>query len=282
MGEQSLYKDFGKIFKPITEQQKKSSEEIASKFAPLQEAFENMPPALPWEPELPEIEFPMPIYVGPVAHEYLNNYLTEKGDRTFGIKYRNGVYYLGNTSVDFDGNNLIIGNKEYEGIPGLWGLLTSVKPSLEDTTDNDFQNYGELMIVTYAMSHSENMNRPAANKGDKWNEIIKPIWNSAEAKQKRKPNQKVKQKREGKKEFEKVMRDVKKIRTKSEPGTSGQGFLPSDPKALCERLELLMALKQAGNTGLRNEIVSICDELLRQKILSRDAYKNLMLRLNKR
>jgi len=39
--------------------------------------------------------------------------------------------------------------------------------------------------------------------------------------------------------------------------------------------------KHAGNTGLRNEIVSICDEILRQKILSRDAYKNLMLTLNK-
>jgi len=42
-----------------------------------------------------------------------------------------------------------------------------------------------------------------------------------------------------------------------------------------------MALKQAGNTGLRNEIVSICDELLTQKILSHDAYKNEMLALNK-
>ena len=62
--------------------------------------------------------------------------------------------------------------------------------------------------------------------------------------------------------------------------TQGQGFLPSDPNALCEWLELLMASKQAGNTGLRNEIVSICDELLRQKILCRDAYKNLMLTLN--
>jgi len=42
-----------------------------------------------------------------------------------------------------------------------------------------------------------------------------------------------------------------------------------------------MASKQAGNTGLRNEIVSICDELLRQKVLSHDDYKNLMLTLNK-
>jgi len=58
-------------------------------------------------------------------------------------------------------------------------------------------------------------------------------------------------------------------------------FLLSNPNALCERLELLIALKEAGNTGVRNEIVSICDELLRQKNLSHDAYKNLMLSLNK-
>jgi len=41
-----------------------------------------------------------------------------------------------------------------------------------------------------------------------------------------------------------------------------------------------MASFEAGNTGVRNEIVSICDKLLRQKILSGDAYKKLMLSLN--
>jgi len=177
----------------------------------------------------------LPINVGPIAHEYLNNYLTEKGDRTFGIKYKNGVYYFRNTRVEFDGNNLIIGGKEYEGAPGLWDLLTSVEPSLNDKTDDDFQNYVELMIATNAISNSENINRPAAFKDHKWKKIISPIWDSDEVKQKRKPKKK------------------------------GQGFLPSDPNALCERLELLMASKQAGKTGLRNEIVSVCDELLRQK-----------------
>jgi len=48
LGEQPMYEDFGKIFKPITEQQQKSSEEIVTRFAPLQQAIENMPPALPW------------------------------------------------------------------------------------------------------------------------------------------------------------------------------------------------------------------------------------------
>ena len=37
--------------------------------------------------------------------------------------------------------------------------------------------------------------------------------------------------------------------------------IPSAPDALADRLELLLASKAAGNTGLRNELVSICDEL---------------------
>ena len=56
----------------------------------------------------------------------------------------------------------------------------------------------------------------------------------------------------------------------------GQGtktvVIPSDPNALLERLDLLMASKEAGNTGTSNE-------LLRQRIISKNEYKNIMLRL---
>ena len=40
-------------------------------------------------------------------------------------------------------------------------------------------------------------------------------------------------------------------------------ILPCDSIALVERLDILMASKAAGNTGVRNELVSVCDELLR-------------------
>ena len=61
----------------------------------------------------------------------------------------------------------------------------------------------------------------------------------------------------------------------------GQGIgttvvILSDPDALLDRLDILLASKAAGNTGVRNEIVSVCDELLRQKVLSRNHYKNLI------
>jgi len=95
LGEQSLYEDFGKIFKPINEQQQKSSEEVVSKFAPLQEPIENMPAqqALPWEPELegqPEaLPAPNdgPMNVGLIASKYLAKATNKKsGTKILGQK----------------------------------------------------------------------------------------------------------------------------------------------------------------------------------------------------
>ena len=79
--------------------------------------------------------------------------------------------------------------------------------------------------------------------------------------------------------MEELLRRIWKDKSQYE----GQGIgttvvIPSDPAdALLDRLDILLASKAAGNTGVRNEIVSICDELLRQKVLSRNHYKNLML-----
>jgi len=55
--------------------------------------------------------------------------------------------------------------------------------------------------------------------------------------------------------------------------------IPSGPNALIVRLDLLLASKQAGNSGVRNKLVSICDELLRQNVIDKETYKKLMLTL---
>ena len=48
-------------------------------------------------------------------------------------------------------------------------------------------------------------------------------------------------------------------------------------KALLERLDLLLASQEAGHTGVRNELVSICDEFKRQGVLDTKAYKKIKL-----
>ena len=65
--------------------------------------------------------------------------------------------------------------------------------------------------------------------------------------------------------------------SKKKKGHNGSGVvvIPSDPNALLERLDLLLASQEAGHTGVRNELVSICDELKRQGVLDTNSYKKL-------
>ena len=59
--------------------------------------------------------------------------------------------------------------------------------------------------------------------------------------------------------------------------TSGTGLkiLPSDPNALIDRFDLLFSSQNAGHTGVRNEIISILDELKRQGVINTNEYKKL-------
>ena len=158
----------------------------------------------------------------------------------FGLYDRDGNFYIGNKPVVIKGNNIIVDDEKYEGTPGVCELIVSKSP--KDYTTEDKVNYTKLIIKTNTLHHKNNpeTNRPKSNKGDKWNNILS---------------------------------DILKNRKKYE----GEGVvvIPSDPNALLERLDLFLASKEAGHTGVRNELVSICDELKRQGVLDTRSYKRL-------
>ena len=89
------------------------------------------------------------------------------------------------------------------------------------------------------------------------NKIISPIWEAIKEQQEE--------------EYEEYKEDD------PQPSTSGTGLkiLPSNPKALIDRFDLLFSSKKAGHSGVRNEIVSILDELKRQGVLKTNEYKKL-------
>ena len=105
------------------------------------------------------------------------------------------------------------------------------------------------MLKTNAIHKDNNPNNRRAKgnyKGDKWENILKPIWEEI-------------------------------IKNMDEKEYEGKGVIviPSDPNALLERLDLLLASQEAGHTGVRNELVSICDELKKQGVLDTKTYKKL-------
>ena len=129
-------------------------------------------------------------------------------------------------------------------------LIVSNEPDESNYDENDLEVYSEILNQTDAMrrNNDPNENHPKSSRSYKWKNIVKDIWDN---------------------------------RSGYEVQGSGTAtvVIPSDPNALVERLDLLMSSRKAGHTGTRNELVSICDELLRQKVIGKNEYKNIMSRL---
>ena len=87
----------------------------------------------------------------------------------------------------------------------------------------------------------------------------------------------------------KSIRDRKLIKLPNSPGlmVSASGvsktiFLSSDPDELCERLNLLLQEKHAGNNSdiINEEIVAIVDKLLEYKCISKKQHKQILIKCN--
>ena len=99
----------------------------------------------------------------------------------------------------------------------------SKDPDKSIYTPEDKANYTRLMLTTNAIYRNNDPEEkyPKSSKSDKWKELLRHIWFAT--------------KFEGK----------------------GVVVIPSDPNALLERQDLLLASKEAGHTGVGNELVSI-------------------------
>ena len=237
IGEQQLQTDLSKFYKPITETQKATAREITEGLKPIREGIEKLPEAIqPLGKATEEEEEEEDESVGEIAINYLK-IPEHKRDTTFGIYKRNGDHYIGNVIIKDDDIIIKETGERFVGTHGLWKLITSKNPSLDkiEWDKMDEKDYVRLLEKTYVLHRGNNPNNPHAKSsgGKKWNNILTFIWHTDRFPQKG--------------EFEEY---------------EGQGVvvIPSDPNALLERLDLLLASQEAGHTGVRNELVSICDE----------------------
>ena len=237
-GELELQTDLSKFYRPITETQKATAREITKGLKPIREGIEKLPQAMqPIGEATGEASGKEEsLDFGEIAKEYLKD---PDRDTTFGIRNEEGLYYIGNKRAPIVNNNIIVDGEKFRGTPGLWELIMSKNP--EDFTKEDYENYAKLMVKTNALyrNYDPNNPNPRSSKSDKWN-LIRLIWAK-----------------------------------RGEYEGKGVVVIPSDPNALLERLDLLLANQEAGHTGVGNELVSICDELKRQGVLDTNTYKKL-------
>ena len=294
IGESQLQTDLSKFYRPITETQKATAREITEGLKPISEGLKPISERLEnirrevqdipgtisseiaikkYEKELEEEEKKKKElaekaeeeeeedkykHLGKTAFNYLHNKGSYKSDLPFGIhKGNDGFYYLGaekipNTPNTYNLNskykltiaddNIVVDDEKFIGTPGLWELIMKAEPDHKKYEQKDLEEYGKLLIKTNALHHDFNPKNPhpRSSASPKWKNILSHIWNDRE-------------KYKGK----------------------GVVVISSDPNALLERLDLLLASQEAGHTGVRNELVSICDELKRQGVLDTNSYKKL-------
>ena len=275
IGEQSLEESLARTFKPITDSQIALKDTFSKELQPIaQNTASTLQSIQGMKEPLQAISYPFATYplvdsetqqvvdskpqqvvtIGDIAQKYLKGAFSKnKPDTTFGIRTEDNKFYIGDKQARINNNDITIrdGDNEftYFGTPGLWELIQSKNPDKNVYTDNDLDKYYQLLILTNDIyqNNDPTQNKPKSSSSNKWKKIIAPIWDE--------------------------IKERKKISGKGVDANTV--ILPQDPEALIERLELLLASKQAGNTGVRNELVSICDELLRQGVISEGQYKNL-------
>lgn len=158
-------------------------------------------------------------------------------DRSYGIRSNGRHWLLGNSQISVRNDKIIIKNKEFQGTQGLYELLFLKNPDENIYTADDLTTYKEMLLLTNAhkqrYAHGKQVN---SNKGQKYKKIIMKLFK-------------------------------KKTRGSGVHLNSVRYEHWDDPNELVERLRLLIASEQAGNTSVGNEIISIIEELREAKII---------------
>lgn len=178
---------------------------------------------------------------------------SEAIDRHYGPNYHpaSSKWNLGDKSIEFDIRNgdIKVGGRNFKGTIGLYELLFHNIP--KNHSQSDLMAYKEILELSKI--HRDTLGRLRHSQTQKYKKIIRPMFTEQSA-------------------------TSFPTRTRS-TNVEGRGLklkytdkpmeyvFWDDPNELVERLKLLVASQEAGNTSHDNEIVAIINELLEANII---------------
>ena len=107
------------------------------------------------------------VFIGDTAEQYQRKFASTSGtDKTFGLRDKDGKFYIVGKEEKIKENNIIVGDEEYAGTPGLWELIVATTPDDKIFTNGDYDNCAEIMHSTNALrrNNDESETKPKANK----------------------------------------------------------------------------------------------------------------------
>jgi hypothetical protein len=239
-----------KLFKPITESITEQKTSVLDKIEDQKKILaHNQNVIFKKLNEVPAITESKLISVSELIKNYLS--ISDPKQRSvagYSITFDTKInqYTIGNSVINFDNNVMEIADHKYEATPGLMELLTKKDPDMDKIFEEDKVDYKRIIIDTNALyqNFDSSTKKVISNGSEKWKIIRNELF----------PNL-----------FKKTGGKLKNIT-----------FLPSDPISLIDQLQLSIASYTAGNNGEYNKIYSILDELLKQKIITKNDYVKIM------
>jgi len=216
--------------------------------------FPTVPPSLPPPTSIPDVDSIEDRFSAPPPQTLSTTYNDLNArfgpwtksvlDRIYGpVQLSSDVFQLGDKELQFFDNTIHIegDTRIYPVTAGLIDLLFLKSPESEKYTQTDLNTYKSILIQTSA-HRTSNGERIRKSKGRK-SGIISKLFS-------------------------------KKSNISTGAGISMRLQKHNitywnDPNELVDRLRLLYSSLAAGNTGVRNEIISICEELVEAKILKK-------------
>ena len=124
VGELSTQYEPSKFFKTVTNMQIDLKEGLVSELKPIREGMKNLPKSIAFL-QYPSItayddEEEVDVFIGYIAVQYLRKFASVSStDKTFGLRDKDCKFYIWNGEAKIKDNNIIVGDKEYVGKPGL-------------------------------------------------------------------------------------------------------------------------------------------------------------------
>jgi hypothetical protein len=205
---------------------------------------------------------------GPLAMQYTLGLINDNRkdyDYTYGVKFFGNELKLGSALMKYENDDIILTQdtvnpdtsipeeslvrmgmiRRIRGTKGIYELIFKRLP--DEYTDDDLIDYKEVLNFTNAHRvNSMSTSNIIANKGKKYVNIIRRLFPPTGRKRI---------------EFNATRSGEGLDMVLNDNSTKTDYVYYDDPNELCQRLQLLVSSKQAGNTNHDNEIISIVEEL---------------------
>lgn len=183
-----------------------------------------------------------------IAHPYIIEFYNQspKIDKTYGPSYDESAakWKLGQKYITFvkKTGNIVVERREFKGTSGLYQLIFYDNAQCNDEDKKQYKNLLDMTAV-----HRKTNGALKSSNTTKYHDIIRPLFF---------------QSRGG------------ALRSELVYNTKPLEYIYwDDPNELVERLKLLIASKDAGNTSHDNEIIAIINELKEAKIIVGESNK---------